>query len=153
MPNGIKINVTREIIDNSIKGSSSHCMIADAIKEHLDWAKSVSVDLQSIRMSNSKKRERLFYITPRKAQMAIIAFDQGEVVEPFIITLSTPHRVSMKVAARSNIKRKSKPTIKTNSRSKETKGHGHNVEETVGRAWPTVKIGRRRQFGLRALDR
>ena len=76
-------DVTRELIDTAERGSSSHCMIADAIKLARPDVKAITVDLQAIRFSDPAKQRRYIYLTPRPAQIALINFDQGNHTEPF----------------------------------------------------------------------
>jgi hypothetical protein len=83
----IKITVTRDHIDRAIKGNSHRCMIADAIRAAIPKARFILVDLQTIRWSDLNSDEREFYLTPAVAQQAIVAFDQGEKVDPFSFTL------------------------------------------------------------------
>jgi hypothetical protein len=84
----MKITVTREHIERAVKGNSHRCMIADAIRAVVPKARFILVDLQTIRWSELDSDERDFYLTPAAAQQAIVAFDQGEPVEPFSFTLT-----------------------------------------------------------------
>jgi len=88
----MKIAVTQEHIDRSVKGNSHHCMIADAIREAIPSARYILVDLQSIRWSDTTGDEREFFFTPPIAQAAIVAFDQGRAMKPFTFTLASPVR-------------------------------------------------------------
>lgn len=150
-PAGIVIQVTQEDIENSIKRNSSHCMIAEAIKRCIPNARHVSVDLQTIRFSDYGMGQRAFYLTPRSVQKAIIDFDQGsEGLEPLKFTLRQPHRVPMNISA----------PKEANKRGVVTKHHHGGkkkpleelIETSSKTGWPSVRIGRRRQFGLRALE-
>jgi Fe-S-cluster formation regulator IscX/YfhJ len=64
----VVIQVSGDDILWAEKESSSHCMIADAIKRQLPNARHVAVDLQTIRFT---------YLTPTLAQMALLDFDDG----------------------------------------------------------------------------
>jgi hypothetical protein len=146
-PTGIKVNVTSELIEDAIQRDSGHCMIAEAIKHKLPEASAVSVDIQTIRYSLRGQRSRFFFLTPRKVQETIISFDQGDLIEPFEFTLRQPHRTPMNISA----------PQEANKAGIATQRHGKKqpplVKETTSmRGWPTVRIGRRRKFGLRALE-
>jgi hypothetical protein len=93
----MKIAVKRNNIASAILKDSHHCMIADAIQEQVPWAKFVSVDTQSIRMSNAEEGRRYIFLTPPLAQQAIIKFDQGVMVQPFQIELRNPQVRHMRV--------------------------------------------------------
>jgi hypothetical protein len=72
----LTIAVEQRHVDESMRANSSHCAIAEAIKEALPDATFVSVDLQSIRFS--WKGLRYCVLTPHCAQDLIIGFDQGD---------------------------------------------------------------------------
>jgi hypothetical protein len=82
-----KITVPEEIIALSTKKDSGTCMIAESIRRQIPEARSILVDLATIRYSDLEKGFRYTYLTPRKAQLALIDFDQGRVPEPFEFTL------------------------------------------------------------------
>jgi hypothetical protein len=92
----LAVQVTREIIDHAVPRNSHHCMIADAVKESYPDAKYILVDLQSIRFSNLVLGRRYIYLTPAKAQHALLRFDQGKVVKPFRFTLGRPQSAGVK---------------------------------------------------------
>lgn len=81
------IDVTQEVIDDSIQRDSSHCMIAEAVKRAVPDAGFVSVDLQTIRFTHKKLRRRYIFLTPRRGQVELIKFDQGIKPEPFSMQL------------------------------------------------------------------
>jgi len=83
----IQIQITEENINLAERDSSAHCMIADAIKRNVPEAKHILVDLQSIRWTDTTKSRRFTYLTPRVAQVALIAFDQGVHDQPFRFVL------------------------------------------------------------------
>lgn len=83
----LNIEVTQETIDAAIRADSNACVVADALKAALPDAYLVSVDLQTIRYTNRKSLKRYTYFTPQKCQAVLIAFDQGEAVEPFTYRL------------------------------------------------------------------
>jgi hypothetical protein len=63
-------------------------MIADAIKEAIPNAQSVAVDLVTIRWTDPVRELRYIYLTPRRAQLALIDFDRGVVPKPFDVQLA-----------------------------------------------------------------
>jgi hypothetical protein len=84
------VAVSKSQIDDSTRKDSSHCMIAEALKLSVKSAGkpitegTVSVDLQTIRYTDPERGLRYTYLTPRIAQVALVNFDQGRPVEPFI---------------------------------------------------------------------
>lgn len=87
----VTVHVTEEVIGRAVRADSTACMIADAIKEQVPGARSVSVDLQSIRWTDPTKGLRYIYLTPSNAQGALIMFDQGMAMEPFTVRLRSAH--------------------------------------------------------------
>ena len=177
----ITISVTSELIEHSIKRDSSHCMIAEAIKDTVPGISPPSVDIQTIRFSDPKKRLRYTYLTPRIAQLAIIQFDQGKEPEPFSFQLRKAHVTTM--YHRKQVSTPRGPlTVKEQERYNKGLGkmpkypnqgtlvpdHPELTKETLvdrkgskamsipdrigGSPPPTTNIGRRRVFGLRALE-
>lgn len=91
----VRLAVTPELIADATLGDSGHCMIAEAVKEALPWARHVSVDIQTIRYSDPSTRARYIFLTPRMAQDALVAFDAGEEIVPFRCELRSPHITTM----------------------------------------------------------
>ncbi len=83
----IRVDITDNRIAESVRRSSSHCMIAEAIKEMLPDAKRVLVDLYFASFTDEKRNLRFIYHLPRQAQLSLIDFDAGRVPEPFSFTL------------------------------------------------------------------
>src|SRR6516164_6329046 len=81
------VKVTTEHRDAAIQNSSSHCMIADAIKEAYPKFTYVAVDVQTIRISDPEKGLRYIYLTPRVCQHALWLFDQGRKNKELVFTL------------------------------------------------------------------
>jgi hypothetical protein len=92
----VDVEVTDDVIDLSTQADSSHCMIADAVRKAVPGATGISVDLQTIRFSDPKKRMRYVYLTPRIAQLALVDFDAGKKPEPFRFRLDRAHITAMK---------------------------------------------------------
>jgi hypothetical protein len=83
-----KFNVAQENIECACKKDSHHCMIADALQKAIPSARFIMVDMQSIRFSDIDKARRHIFLTPPEAQQALIAFDQGQEVKPFVVSLN-----------------------------------------------------------------
>jgi hypothetical protein len=79
--------VTAELIQNSVRASSAHCMTAEAAKIAVPGTTKVSVDIHTIRFNDPKRPYRYIYITPRPVAEAILAFDQGITPDPFTCQL------------------------------------------------------------------
>jgi hypothetical protein len=92
----IDIHVTAEIIKTACHRRSRHCMIADAIRNHIPSATNIEVDLMTIRYSMPERGLRYIFHTPRKPQMALIHFDRGRCPVPFKFRLHSGHIVSMR---------------------------------------------------------
>jgi hypothetical protein len=120
MTTPIVIPITQETIDQAQQRSSSHCMIADALKLANPDLRFVSVDLQTIRFSTPKGK-RYVYLTPPKAQRALINFDQGLPSEPMTITLHKPSQI-LKAHTKANAPKNADGTAKTYNR----KGRNHS---------------------------
>jgi murein DD-endopeptidase MepM/ murein hydrolase activator NlpD len=90
----VTIQVTADDIATAIPKDSGHCAIADAIARQIPGAKRVSVDLQTIRWSDADTRYT--YLTPRAAQLFLLAFDQGneDYCQPLGIRLVSPIHVA-----------------------------------------------------------
>ena len=86
----MRVHVSDRNIDESIRGDSHHCMIADAIKDAHPTAQFIQADVQSIRFSDPSTGKRYTYLTPPTAQAALWQFEAGIRVKPFAFTLRTP---------------------------------------------------------------
>lgn len=89
----MKITVRRDHIASARRKDSHHCMIVDAIKEQTN-TQFIMVDTQSIRFSDPETRERYVYFTPPKAQEAILRWDRGVDVQPFVFDLNSPVKIT-----------------------------------------------------------
>jgi hypothetical protein len=90
----VDVNVTEPLIDAAIPLDSSHCMIADAIKAALPHARSVVVDLATIRWTDNRVGKRYVYFTPGSVQDVLLQFDNGVKPRPFRFTLRTPAQIT-----------------------------------------------------------
>lgn len=79
----VLVKVEQRHIDMSMPEKSSHCMIAEAIKELVPGASAVTVDLHTIRWSDRSKQCCYEYLTPRAGQIGLLKFDRGVPVKPF----------------------------------------------------------------------
>jgi hypothetical protein len=83
----VYVHVTAEVIEKAERRNSGHCMVSDAVKACVPWARNIATDLQTIRFSHPERGRRYIYLTPRSAQVALLAFDQGESTKPFSFRL------------------------------------------------------------------
>lgn len=92
----VRVDITEERILTSVRRSSSHCMIAEALRDVLpeDRYRAVTVDLYTANFSEPEKALRYSYHLPRNAQIALIQFDRGQVPEPFSFTLQRAHKIT-----------------------------------------------------------
>ncbi len=147
-----EIKITEAAICEGTEHSSSHCMIAEAIRASVPHAKYISVDLQTIRFSNMEKGERYTYLTPRAAQIALVDFDQGTIPKPFNVMLRNGQITATGNAYNVTRRAKTKEKIRAVMRSpKGGSGQRQSIPERVGGKPPPLAAGRRRAFGLRAL--
>lgn len=161
----VKLEITEELIEDAIPRDSSHCLWAESVKTAVPDATRISVDIQTIRFTDSKKGLRYTYLTPRTAQIALIQFDQGIRPEPHSVQL----RGGQVTAARKQItrgeKRKLTPAqlaaaakgakvTKTKLSKAQLRGPAAEgaVSERVGGKTPPIAAGKRRAFGLRGLE-
>ena len=93
----IKVKVLKPAIANAIKQNSHRCMIADTLQKQIPKAQYISVDTQSIRFTDKKTGLRHIYLTPPRAQLALLKFDKGESVNPFAFTMSQGYSRKMRV--------------------------------------------------------
>lgn len=174
-----RVQVTQEHITGSMQRDSSHCMIADAVRDAVPGAQRIAVDLQTIRFTDPKTNYRYTYLTPRTAQVALVKFDQGdEGIEPFAFSLrqgqvtlanvTTAGRPRPKAGQSTEAVRQSAREAAKIARGetqasaireglgkaelKNPRGNGE-IPVKVGGSPPPVTRGRRRAFGIRALER
>lgn len=124
----MKVHITRSHIETAVERDSHHCMIADAVKSRFPDAKYISVDLQSIKFT-TKKRDRWTFLTPPRAQINIIKFDQGiKSISPFSFELGEPVRV--RTASRN--KRSASKATRSHKRTGKYKGNVVRKERKFG---------------------
>jgi hypothetical protein len=155
-PHFKNVVVTPDIIDRAVVKNSNHCMAAEAIKAANRHLSHISVDIQTIRASDPMRRQRYIWLTPRKVQTAIIAFDQGNEVQPFNFRLqhgqTIPIKETVKAAAvkakRQAYDKKRKKRSKAVIKAKQPGG----MPSIVGGKAPPKAAGATRTFGLRTLQ-
>lgn len=76
------VMVTQEDIDKGTKSNSSKCPVARALARTFPTAKTVMVDLQTIRLTDADTNKRIVFLTPPKAAATAVQFDAGDTVEP-----------------------------------------------------------------------
>lgn len=145
------INVTKDHIANSIGKSSSHCMIAEAVRTALPYVTRVSVDIQTIRYTDQEKGVRITFLTPRIAQEAIIDFDDGVLPKPFSFGLRGAHVREIRQLSEEKKKKMRKYQAKYFAKLSRS---SHAVPDVYGGKSPPVsRFARVRQFGLKAFIR
>lgn len=163
----IKMIVTDEMIQDAIPRDSGHCVFAEAVKAAFPNASKVAVDLQTIRFTDPGKMLRYTYLTPRPVQLALVNFDQGHLPIPFNIELRNG-QVTAAGRTRAAIAKPVSPKAAEAARRSAEKARAHrkelgkatlvvrnegSVPDIVGGKPPPVAPGRRRAFGIRALER
>lgn len=162
----VVIDVDQTTIEEAVKGDSSHCMIAEAIRKSIPGATRVSVDIQTVRFSDPKRRLRYTYLTPRRAQVALIEFDSGKAPAPFAVGLTngqvTPMSAGTKPPEKAERDRQRQREIRVRDRELATaKLEAPDAGGTTtgvprrsgGTPPPLMPFARRRAYGLRALER
>jgi len=151
--------VTEEIRDAAIPKDSGHCMYADAVRvacaeKGIDCAY-VSVDLQTIRFTDRPAGKRYTYFMPRAGQVGLLNFDAGIKPEPHDFWIG---RAQVTRASKNN---PAKPPKVPSKQSAVTTAKGTAPVKVGGKTPPigplafsdNVRIGRRREFGLRGMGR
>ena len=134
----IVIPVGSKTIETAIKADSHKCMIADAIKLRIPGAQYISVDLQSIRFTDSKNHVRYKYFTPLVGQQRLVEFDQGKKVKPFALTLKDGIQEDVKAESQKRRLRK---------------GSTSKSKRPISRTKPyKSRAKKERRFGLRNLE-
>ena len=161
----ITLVITRELIESGIPRDSGHCVIADAVAAAVPNAKYISVDLQTIRFSNTVKERRYTYLTPRRGQEHLVAFDQGgaDALEPFTLVLRGGAVTA--TARGKSLGEKHLAGVSKGTSDGKRSGPGSVPTTNGGRTPPIAALshppkkgvgasaGRRREFGIRALSR
>src|SRR5215472_5262411 len=151
----LRCRVTEELITTAIRGNSGWCMASEAVKIAAPWAKNISSDLQTIRITDPRRGLRYVYLTPRITQTALILFDQGSALQPFSFTLrgASVHTSFKRVKLPDGTNKKQKIHALGRRRIVLPSKVG-NIPDVVGGAPPKrtrPPLGTfRREFGLRA---
>lgn len=83
MAHALRVSVEQHHIDDSAQRDSRRCMIASALKEQHPHFQKIIVDLATIRWTNPRTKRRYVCLTPERAALALVEFDQGRKVDPF----------------------------------------------------------------------
>jgi len=161
-PPRIVVEVTEEIIARSEQRSSAHCMLAEAVKHAVPTARTVAVDLQTIRFSDPATRFRYVYLTPARCQVALVMFDRGLHTDPFKFVLRGAQVVRMAEPDPRPRPEGKGVALLPEGLKRELVGENATTSSPVprvsgGKAPPTAALsntryaGQRRAFGLRKL--
>ena len=90
----VVVDVSERDIARAQKNDSFKCVVAQAVARTLPDAHHIEVDSQCIRFSQGQNR--FIYPTPPAVQGYVVAFDAGEVPEPFRFHLRYARRVSIR---------------------------------------------------------
>lgn len=164
----VELKVTEDEIRVAVQKDSSHCLWAEAVRVAYPDASHISVDLQSIRFSDRKKRLRYTYLTPRPIQVGIVDFDQGVTPEPVTCLLRNGQVTEMagtrsnvalsdaQIAQRSEAGKQGQVSLakaRLVSWKKSDAAIGVVPDRVGGKTPPLGSFARRRAFGLRGLKR
>jgi hypothetical protein len=164
----LSVKLLQEQIDAARQRDSGYCMLAEAIKAAFPDASKVSVDLQTIRFSDARRRLRYVYLTPRSCQVALVAFDQGVEVAPFefrlrgaqVTTMRPGDHKSRAILSPEQLEKRKAAKRRTASLAPEYAEGAKSVPDKIGGHAPPlqklpdgVPFSRRREFGIRALSR
>jgi hypothetical protein len=155
----VRLEISDDIIRMAVKRDSSHCMVAEGVRAVSPNARSIAVDVQTIRWSDPERGLRYTYLTPRLVQEKIVQFDQGVLPEAFSFQLRQGQVTLM--MKRRNSGAAPRPRTPAQLANDERFARLNKKEFRAGFAGvPTVSGGtppplssfaRRRAFGLRAL--
>jgi len=150
----LKADVSQEDIDNAIARDSAHCMSADTLKRTFPWAKHISVDLQTIKLTDKRDGNRYVYLTPYVVQQYIVRWDTGIKPEPFTIHLKSKDALVIPSQASEKKKEVNKRYIEKKRLQISDEGsvtRSPTVTVVGGSAPPSIPGGNRRQYGIRGL--
>lgn len=89
----LTVTVTAEHIQLGKRGSSTRCMVAEAIREQFPQFMNPSADIQTIRFSDPVRQLRYVYLTPYEPHLAMVLFDTGITPKPFAFTLKRASQI------------------------------------------------------------
>jgi hypothetical protein len=136
-----KIPVTAWDITFAEQKKSRFCMVAEALKRVYPSVRNVQIDTATVTFTDRELGKRLQFLTPPAVQMAILDFDDGNRVKPFIVDLSKP---VVERALRSAKQANGKPRLKARGR------RGVNLRKSLAVRKAT---GEDRFFGLRVIGK
>lgn len=79
----VNLRITDKILDVSVAKDSTHCMIAEALRQRGAWSINVNAEIVAFNIGEF----RLMYPLPASAAIQLLRFDNREEVHPFAITL------------------------------------------------------------------
>jgi hypothetical protein len=77
----LSLDISPDIVNNSIRGDFNHCMVADALQQKFPSASYINVDVTGIRFTYNGLR--YFFLPPPKVRNYISDFDAGKHIHPF----------------------------------------------------------------------
>jgi hypothetical protein len=158
----VTLTLTGEILADAQRRDSSHCMWAEAVKAAVPHAEHVAVDLQTIRFTDPSRGLRYSYLTPRKAQVSLIRFDQG-LETPVGLTVKLRDGQVTKARNYEKVRRPKNTEMpdghKTVLHTQRPSGEVGDVPVVVGGTPPPMGPlaspsyrGKKRRYGLRILE-
>lgn len=97
MTTRINVEVTETDISKAIVSDSYKCVVAQAIARTIPDSTRIEVDVQTIRFTRMETGKRYVYLTPYTVQGYVVAFDAGDVIEPFRFQLRNPLTVKRRL--------------------------------------------------------
>lgn len=146
------IQVTDMDIEAAIPKTSSHCMIADAIKRAFPEVTGIRVDVQTIRWSDKRKGLRYIYYTPALVIAILIAWDQGIRPKPFSFKLRGPQITSMRVQEAPGVKKRKLAHRLGKKKRRPQKRDRSEHQTIVGGKPPALISVETRRYGSRQLS-
>jgi hypothetical protein len=116
-------------------------MLSDAVKLAAPWGTHIASDLQSIRITDPQRGLRYTYLTPRTAQLALLAFDQGKKPPPFSFSLSSGHVATSYKRTKLPGGSISRRSVHKFGRRQIAPGYNGKVAGTIGGGVELPKIG------------
>ena len=149
----MKVEVTGEILRVAQDRNSSHCMIAEAVKAASPGNhKYVTVDLQCIRYTDSKRGKRYTHLTPPLAQARLVQFDLGVPQAPFSFILDHPIQIRKAHSRKGSKHGIRSPKRKLDPKIVSARVDGNIVIKGGANAVPTAACpGTARIYGLKTL--
>jgi len=140
----LHVEVTQEFIDSAIRKHSSHCMVADAIRDQYPQYTHVAVNRQMIGISDKEKGLRYIYLTPIEVGSHIYTWDDtDEIINPFTFQLKGSKAIIVKAGHRDKSgtdSRRLRPARKDNL-------NNQHKPQVIGGSDPIIPISKERVGG------